>query len=61
MTRGTKVIYKATGEKMLIQKKVDDTLYYCGIDPCIENLEDVDDSKYISLIHVDELKPGWDE
>ena len=59
--KGTRVTYLATGEKMLIQEKVDDSLYYCGIDPDIESLEDVDKSKYISLIHIDELKIGWDE
>ena len=59
--KGTRVTYLATGEKMLIQEKVDDSLYYCGIDPGIESLEDVDKAKYISLIHIDELKMGWDE
>lgn len=61
MTRGTKVTYKATGEKMLIHDKVDDSLYYCAIDSDIENVLHTDDAKYISLIHIDELNPGWDE
>ena len=59
--KGTRVTYLPTGEKMLIQEEVDDTLYYCGIDPNIETLDNVDNAKYISLIHIDELKMGWDE
>jgi hypothetical protein len=61
MEKGTKVTYIATGEKMLIQEKVDDNLYYCAIDPDIENLQDIDNAKYISLIDISELNQGWNE
>ena len=61
MEKGTKVTYIATGEKMLIQEKVDDNLYYCAIDPDIENLQDINNAKYISLIDISELKQGWND
>ena len=61
MEKGTKVTYIATGERMLIQEKVDDNLYYCAIDPDIENLQDIDNAKYISLIDISELKQGWND